>query len=100
MINNASGSDYESSDSELSSEAPPLPPPRTGPLNPSNEGDSEDEESLVSESDSDENESSPPPLPPPRDFDLRSSDEYVIFFNFHLIYIYFSMYRCTIIKFV
>lgn len=65
-------SDYESSDSELSSEAPPLPPPRIESLVP--QDDYEDEESSVSESDSDDNES-PPPLPPPRDLNLTKTNE-------------------------
>lgn len=73
MINNVSGSDCESNDSESSSEAPPLPPPRIESL-PQDEN--EDEESLVSESDSDDNESTPPPLPPPREHLL--DDEYAI----------------------
>lgn len=71
-----SGSDYESSDSELSNEAPPLPPPRMESLRQQDEDDYEDKESLVSESDSDENESIPPPLPPKRDLDLSNSYEY------------------------
>lgn len=69
---NASESDYDSSDSEFSSEAPPLPPPRMESLRQHDE----DVESLVSESDSDENELTPPPLPPPRDVDLSKSKEY------------------------
>jgi len=46
-------------------------------LRQQNEDDYEDEESLVSESDSDENESIPPPLPPKRDIDLSNSNQYV-----------------------
>lgn len=78
FLNNVSESDCESSGSELSSEAPPLPPPRMESLRPQDEDNYEDEESLVSESDSDENESTPPPLPPPRELDLTKPNEYVI----------------------
>lgn len=78
LLNNISGSDCESSDSELSSEAPPLPPPRMESLRQQDENDYDDEESLVSESDSDENGLNPPPLPPPRDLDLSKSNEYAI----------------------
>ncbi|VVC28620.1 Hypothetical protein CINCED_3A019710 [Cinara cedri] len=77
LLNNEGESDYESSDSEVSSEAPPLPPPRMESLRQHNEDNEEDEESLVSESDSDENESTPPPLPPPRDLDLSKSKEHM-----------------------
>ncbi|CAH1736925.1 unnamed protein product [Aphis gossypii] len=75
LLNNISGSDCESSDSELSSEAPPLPPPRMESLRQQDENDYDDEESLVSESDSDENGLNPPPLPPPRDLDLSKSND-------------------------
>ncbi|CAI6361558.1 unnamed protein product [Macrosiphum euphorbiae] len=75
LLNNISESDCESSDSELSSEAPPLPPPRMESLRQQDEDDYDDEESLVSESDSDENESTPPPLPPPRDLDLSKPND-------------------------
>lgn len=77
LLNNASGSDdCESSDSEISCEAPPLPPPRMESLpKPLDDDDDEEEEILVSESDSDENESTPPPLPPPRDLDLSKPHE-------------------------
>lgn len=97
LLNNISESDCESSDSELSSEAPPLPPPRMESLRQQDEDDYDDEESLVSESDSDENESTPPPLPPPRDLDLSKSNEYdtslimikIILNIMNLIFIYF-----------
>jgi len=76
-FNHTSGSDCESSDSEFSNEAPPLPPPRMESLRQQDEDNYEDEESLVSESDSDENESTPPPLPPKRDLDLFNSNEHM-----------------------
>jgi len=75
LLHNGSGSDYESSDSEFSSEEPPLPPTRIESLGP--QDDYEDEESSVSESDSDDNES-PPPLPPPRDLNLTKTNEYAV----------------------
>lgn len=79
LLPNGSGSDYESSGSELSNEAPPLPPPRIESLG-SQDDDYEDEESSVSESDSDDSES-PPPLPPPRDLNLTRTNEYAILIN-------------------
>ncbi|XP_050525174.1 tyrosine-protein phosphatase non-receptor type 2 isoform X2 [Daktulosphaira vitifoliae] len=75
LLANDNGSGNESSDSELSNEAPPLPPPRTESLNKAHENDSDDEESLVSESESDDTESTPPPLPPPRELDLSKNNK-------------------------
>lgn len=89
FLNNASGSEDSDSDSdsEISSEAPPLPPPRMESLRSQDENGFDDEESLVSESDSDENESTPPPLPPPRDLDLSKSNEYAIAVDKFCLYI-------------
>lgn len=110
-ILNASESDCESSDSEISSDAPPLPPPRMESLRQQNEddnenkdGDEDENESLVSESDSDENESTPPPLPPPRDLDLSKAKEYAIsiFFKFqtsnYIIYLLLGIWIHHIVK--